>query len=975
MSARAGHGRFLRLVAALLVAGLAGVSAQAQESRDPGLDWRTLETDHFRIHYPRELDSVARLAAEISEDVHARLTGELQWEPRQRTEVLLVDDFDRPNGFARPMPYNMMGLFVVPPEPGAFMQVDGLEQWLEELILHEYVHILHLDRVHGGPEGLRRIFGRQPFAMPNVFNPTWVLEGLATHWESAHYHGPGRGKDSQFRMMMQAEVDAGLRPLAQVNIPNVTWPAGRVPYLYGAYFFRFLEETRGREAIQRYLRIYSGQLIPFRLNSTAERAFGTDFRELWEEFGGWLEEEFAAKGRARREAGLEEGAAATEPGYVGRQDGGNLDVDDQGRVYFLRDDGYSQPSLVRQRPGEPAEELTQVNFGARIRVHSEQGILIAQPQTCREYRSYYDLYHMPLEGGSKRRLTHCQRYRDAVWHPDGESIAAVRFEAGVSHLDLLDAEGAYRKTLAGGEPGELISQPDFSPDGEQLVVARSRRGQPADLYLLDWRDGEWRRLTREPHALSHPRFGPDGERILFSSDHGGRFDVRALYLGDEETGRDDADPGEQDKMFSLSRARTGAFQGVIDAAGDGGNEALYFLLYGPEGYQLRRRDSTEPIGPLPESGPVREPLPARDGVDTQSRSYSSLESLAPTSWLPYLRLESELSEAGATIFGEDVRGVHRYQLTPVADFTHQDLVGSANYSWADRLFLTYAADNRVRRDADDELLRIRRAERGGVTWRIPFSRQERRWSLLAGLVHDRERERSREEDVAPSFPDRDDVYGLALLMADTRGARKAISRQEGREVRLIGERHSRGGNHRGDVLVADWREYLHLGASHVLALRGVRGDGRDQARRFELGGVRGEGFAGLELAPSPAGIFNRRGYGLRGYPDGRQELRGRKMELGTAEYRFPLGRVERSAMAPPVGLRQWSGAVFAEAGRAWDETSGSRDWRRSIGLEAVLDLNLGYQLLPVRARLGVARGLDDEAGGGTEAYLGLGAAF
>lgn len=953
------------VLACMLLVLASSPPGEAQESRDPGLDWRTLETAHFRIHYPSELESVARLAAEISEEVHERLSKELDWEPRERTEVLLVDDFDRPNGFARPIPYNMMGLFVVPPEPGGFIQVDGLEQWLEELIVHEYVHILHLDRVRGGPEGLRSVFGRQPFAMPNVFNPTWLVEGLATHFESDHYHGPGRGKDSEFRMMMQAEVESGLRPLSQVNIPNVRWPAGRVPYLYGTYFFRFLEETRGQESIEHFLRIYSGQLIPFRLNSTAQEAFGGGFPELWEEFQEWLEALFAGKAKARWEAGIEEGQAVTDPGDVGRHDGGNLDVDDQGRVYFVRDDGYSQPRLVRKAEGESPEVLAEVNFGARIRVHSEAGILIAQPQICREYRTYYDLYHLSLDGGSKRRLTHCARYRDAAWHPDGDRIAAVRFEAGKSDLDLLDREGELLRNLVEGGEEKLISQPDFSPNGEELVVARSERGQAADLYLLDWREEEWQRLTDEPKALSHPRFSPDGQSILFTADHGGWFDVHALDLEDEHL------EGEDIHMQALTRAGTGAFQGVINPV-DG---SLDFLLYGPEGYQLRRRDSAEPVGSTPVAEAGREPEPAREGVTEASRSYSSLESLAPTSWLPYLRVESDLVEAGATVFGEDVRSVHRYQLTPVIDFTHQDPVGSANYSWADRLFVSYGADNRPDRDEEDELLRVRRVERGSFSYQVPFSRQERRWSLVAGLVHDRERERSREDDVVPIASEQDDVYGLALLMDDTRGARKAISRQEGRQIRILQERHSRGGDFRGEALVADWREYLHLGGSHVLALRGVRGEGRDQARRFQLGGTQGEGFAGLEFAPAPTGLFNRRGYALRGYPEGREALRGRRMELGTAEYRFPLGRVERTAMAPPIGLRQWSGALFGSAGRAWDDDSGSRDWRRSIGAEAILDLNFGYQLLPVRARIGVARGLDEEAGGGTEAYLRLGAAF
>jgi hypothetical protein len=98
-----------------------------------------------------------------------------------------------------------------------------------------------------------------------------------------------------------------------------------------------------------------------------------------------------------------------------------------------------------------------------------------------------------------------------------------------------------------------------------------------------------------------------------------------------------------------------------------------------------------------------------------------------------------------------------------------------------------------------------------------------------------------------------------------------------------------------------------------------------------LGGARSAGL----------GLFNQRRYGLRGYAEGHPALRGWRMQLATAEYRFPLGRVERGLTAPPVGLVQWSGTAFVEAGAAWDEERPGR-LHPAAGVEAVLDAVAGF---------------------------------
>ena len=105
---------------------------------------------------------------------------------------------------------------------------------------------------------------------------------------------------------------------------------------------------------------------------------------------------------------------------------------------------------------------------------------------------------------------------------------------------------------------------------------------------------------------------------------------------------------------------------------------------------------------------------------------------------------------------------------------------------------------------------------------------------------------------------------------------------------------------------------------------------------------------------------------LRGYPIA--EFRGRKAGLASLEYRFPLENVEQGWSNMPFFLRKIHGAVFAEAGNAWDNSFHGGELKRSAGAELRFDTNIFYYL-PITFRVVVARGFDDH--GESQFYLSL----
>ncbi|MCC8173843.1 MAG: hypothetical protein LIO65_05540, partial [Odoribacter sp.] len=84
---------------------------------------------------------------------------------------------------------------------------DPTDSWLEHLCIHEFRHIVQLDKVNQGfTKALYYIFGEQlPIAISGVFLPMWFIEGDAVTYESSIGY-LGRGRSPEFINEMKAQI-------------------------------------------------------------------------------------------------------------------------------------------------------------------------------------------------------------------------------------------------------------------------------------------------------------------------------------------------------------------------------------------------------------------------------------------------------------------------------------------------------------------------------------------------------------------------------------------------------------------------------------------------------------------------------------------------------------------------------------------------------------------------------------------------
>ncbi|MFS8638090.1 MAG: hypothetical protein FWJ74_08380, partial [Gemmatimonadota bacterium] len=179
-----------RLLAACVLLLATGSASWAQVP--PDAEWRTLDTEHFRITFPRGLEALARHTAERAEIAYGRLASRLAPPPSGTIDILLTDFIDVSNGSATPFPSNRIVVYARPPVDEPRLAYFG--DWIDLVVTHELAHVFHLDGANGLGRALRRVLGRYPWSwpvFPAIESPQWAIEGIATHMESA-LTGAGR---------------------------------------------------------------------------------------------------------------------------------------------------------------------------------------------------------------------------------------------------------------------------------------------------------------------------------------------------------------------------------------------------------------------------------------------------------------------------------------------------------------------------------------------------------------------------------------------------------------------------------------------------------------------------------------------------------------------------------------------------------------------------------------------------------------
>lgn len=943
------------------------VSAPSYAKFDPSFTWTTLETPHFLIHYHQGGEEIAKRAAQIAEDVHALLVPRIRWEPKQKTEVVLVDSMDEANGMSSPLPYNQMILFLTQPvgEPG--FGTTEYEEWMRLLITHEYTHVLQLDMINGGLGNvLQTVFGR--FYFPNALQPKWLIEGLAVHEETQQTSG-GRGRSAGSDMVLRmAVLEERFPPVGQMAVFPDTWPSGQVPYLFGWSFIQFIADKYGREKLADLSLNYSNRNFPFLVNSTAKRTFGQNYRNLYYEWKSALTHKYEKQRDEITAKGITLSTPLTRKGYetispVYSPDGSRIayfeaNGDEFPGIYIMNADGSGDRKLTENVFPTSASGMTAAWSGDGGRIY------YTKEEVVRNTNLYDDIYYYDLKRRKQVRVTKGVRGRDPDPSPDGRKLVFVMNRMGATRLAVLDISADWKRpaglkdvTFLTEETRIQYETPRWSPDGSKIAVSLWQQGGYKDIWVLDAEGKKLEEVTHDRAIDGSPAWSPDGKHLYFTSDRTGVFNLFA-YESDTK------------KLYQMTNVVGGAFS----PSPSPDNKNLVYTSYSSRGYDIHTmtvdQASWKPAGPYTDTHPViqYEERP----FETSTKAYNPLPTLAPHFWLPWFGYSSESGTLGGFItLGQDVVQRHAYVLTGLYGPKTHRIWYSLDYLY-DGLYPTVHLRAFDRDETYPDLLHdaigvkdyVERDKAYGLDLIIPLLKTQKQHALTIGYQW---KEKSQLTKVAPLSLPWPGYSGpipfegvlasgrVSYLFNNSRRYNFSISPEQGRTVEIGCERldKSIGSDLELNKYTADWHEFINFPwPHHVLQVRAFAGTSTGQ--KFPQGAFQLGGDMPGDITLS---IDDRQVY-LRGYPV--NQFRGQNAALGSLEYRFPIKNIERGDGTSPFFFRRLHGALFAEAGNAWSAGSfHGEDAKRAVGAEARLDMDIAYGLLPVTLRIVIAKGLDD----------------
>jgi hypothetical protein len=977
----------------------------------PDEEWRTLDTENFRVHFPARVEQLARQAAERGERAWA-LLEEVFLEPGGgRVDLVVTDHLDISNGFAGVTPWRRIVVYAAPPVDGSGLSY--YDDWMELVVTHELAHIFHLDVAGRGGRALRGVLGRAPGVWPIFPNrglPTWVIEGLAVHYESS-LTDAGRIRGTFHDMVIRTAALTGtLETLDQIGGRSPVWPAGQRPYIYGSLFFSHLASKAGPGSIARFARAVGGQWIPYRIDAASEEAFGAPFSQLYEE---WRQEVMASAGEKA------DSLAALHPLTVGEavtmeaRTAVNSAFGPGGELAYARSDGRNDSQL--RLLGASGEEVgsMRTNGVASFSWLPDGGLLVAQLESLGPYRLHGDLT-VRSAAGDERRLTRGARLSFPDVAPDGHVAVAVQEGEGTNRLVLVDLVGGGILPLGDLRLDEHWAYPRYSPDGRWIAASRWRPGARFDLVLLHPDGSEAWVVTDDRAVDTTPAWSPDGRWLLWSSDRTGIPNLFAVEV-DPATGA----PGPV-------RQVTHVLEGASHPAVHPEAGTLVYSRYGPTGWDLERIpfDPALFFDPLPMDprfleGGERAARSYSASIPGPHRSYNPIPSMLPRWWSPRFGEASTVRGVevvgprfGLALEGRDLVDRHSWAGEVLVDPVDGRWEGGLGWRWAGLGLPILGISGGQSWGGGGAVLGRRQVEGVEVLDTLYVAEREQSLGATATLIRARARSSTsltlggraiREtlvlqdasggpaEGYRLTRPTRSlgEVRG-GLAFSTVRGYSFSNGPEDGVSLSLQARRRwepgvadsARGvpGLDRGfHEAVGAVRLFRGLGgpgyADWVLALRGSGGVGSGPGAGsffFDVGGASGdtEGLLGLGVVGA-GGVF----FPVRGYPEGVRS--GRYAWTGSAELRFPLALIHRGLGPALLHFDRLSGALFFDAGNAWGTTPGGPanpmgDPILSTGAELILRTT-PFWLSPLDLRLGGALPLVE--GDGPRVYLRLGRSF
>ena len=580
------HFRFFSfLLIFLLSLNFSGFSQYFDVGQDPGkTKWKQINTEHYIIIFPADFTSEALKLAKILDYSYIHVSTSLGHHP-VKTPIIIHNKTTISNAYAVWAPRRMEYYTCTP-------QSTYGQNWLEQLGLHEFRHIVQMDNIDQKTGRLfYYLFGEQSTALLfGLYIPSWFMEGDAVVSETAFSYS-GRGRIPEFEMYYRALLlQKGLFHLEKAMLGSFK---DYVPsdYYFGYQMVAATRITYGSDIwgkAEQY--VARNPFNVFGIQHTIKKITGLTTRQLYyKNFrmldSLWKKQEASIKYSDYRVISPKNKLYCnyTTPSYLNDSTVLALKAgfDYEKQFVLVRNGckdqkiltpGYFNPVRLASN-GESVifsygenkkyEELIS-NFNGRYITWSE-----VQYDKRWAQRTWHVIKIYDIQTGKTKTLTRHSRYFGPVMSPDNSMIAAVEVTTddrfSIVFLDSKSGKLLKRFSTSGND---FFITPSWSENGKYLYTVFMCQNGKKGIMEINTSNLEYRKILEESRAEIY-RPVKKGNYIFFNSGYSGIDNIYAINLGSF-------------KIFQVTSARFGAYNANISD----GNKKIVYSNYTANGYEL-----------------------------------------------------------------------------------------------------------------------------------------------------------------------------------------------------------------------------------------------------------------------------------------------------------------------------------------------------------------------------------------------------
>lgn len=577
------HVDFMRTILLIIVSTLIAVQLSSQAvaplgQSPPQLKWQQIQTRHFQIIFPSEIENDAQRIANALDNSYHDVAASLKSFPRKIPIVMQNQTTDN-NAFVS-SEGRRAEFFSTPPQNPNNM---GLNNWYDELSLHEYRHVVQMDQTRvGWGKYIFYLFGNSGTSvMQGLTNPWWFWEGDAVGCETSMGYG-GRGRIPSFDLTFRTQLlTRGAFPYIKASCGSLK---NAIPnhYLLGYLMTTYAKNHYGADVWSKILtNTYKKAPTPFSFSRSIKKITGNNAEALYKNMTAELKELWSHQMDSVQETSVEYIGNKKEKLFVnykfpqflpdgnivaekaGLEKGSFLahksSIVDQSQFVLLKKDGTEKKVSIS---GVLDDNAVLSSNGNKI-VWSEYTY---DPRWGA--RNYTVIKTLDIKTKKIKQLTHRSRYHAPCFSPDGKTIATMETTTGNKfNLVLLDTEtGLVIKKF--DTPGnKQWLQPHFTRDGKNILLVLAAPGYKS-IVKLDIETGNINTIS-DPVAenISAP---VDYENfILYNSTLSGIDNIYAIDTISKN-------------IYRVTNRKFGAFNPCISSD----NTTVCFQDFTPDGFRV-----------------------------------------------------------------------------------------------------------------------------------------------------------------------------------------------------------------------------------------------------------------------------------------------------------------------------------------------------------------------------------------------------